>query len=133
MNRDKSSLLKMFNDHFSEFIEDVRRVFPEDVEILAAQKMMQTARSLNPRIIIEFWFSYIVVNYGTHIDAGDIEFFLTKDYHSDVKNTESGNKILSSIDRLRKSIQNMGQDNKDKVLKYLQNLSKLSKLYFAQV
>jgi hypothetical protein len=123
----------MFNDHFSEFIEDVRVVFPDDVDILTAQKTIQTVRSVNPRIIIEFWYSYIIQNYGIEIDAGNLEFFMTKDYKSDVKNSDNGQKILSSIDRLRKSIQNMSQENKDKVLKYLQNLSKLSKLYFAQV
>lgn len=133
MNRDKSTILKMFNDHFTEFIQDVRVVFPEDVDILTAQKTIQTVRSVNPRIIIEFWYSYIIQNYGQKIDEGDLDYFINKDYQSDVKDSENGKKILTSIDRLRKSIQNMSQENKDKVLKYLQNLSKLSKLYFSQV
>jgi pyrroloquinoline quinone (PQQ) biosynthesis protein C len=133
MNSTKSTLLKTFNDHFYEFIADIRTVFPNDVDILSAQKTIQTVRLVNPRIVIEFWNSYILTNYGTPIEEGDLEYFITKDYQTDVKNAEHAQKILASIDRLRKSIQNMTQENKDKVLKYLQNLSKLAKLYFAQV
>ena len=34
---DKSSVLQGFNKHFTEFIEDVKIVFPENLDIVAAR------------------------------------------------------------------------------------------------
>jgi hypothetical protein len=41
---------------------------------------------------------------------------------------EQMNKIMESINRLREPIRNMGPDNQAKVMKYIQNLTKLSEL-----
>jgi hypothetical protein len=55
-------------------------------------------------------------------------FFLTKDYANDLARNDNSDKIMESINRLREPIRNMGPDNQAKVMKYIQNLTKLSEL-----
>ena len=37
---DKSLILKGFNDHFVEFINDVQKVFPADADLLATKNAL---------------------------------------------------------------------------------------------
>ena len=123
-----SNILTAFNDHFADFINDVQSVFPEDVDILAAKNALITIRKANHRMIVKIWNSFIVSNYRNEIAAGNLEFFMNKDYSSDVSNTQNSDKIMESIDRLREPIRNMGPENQAKVMKYIQNLTKLAEL-----
>jgi hypothetical protein len=121
-----SNILSAFNDHFVEFVTDIQSVFPEDVDLLTAKNSLLMIRKMNPKMIIKIWKTQIVDKYDEQIENGDITFFMNKDYSADI----SGNgKIMEGIDRLREPIKNMSKDNKDKTMKYIQNLSKLSKIY----
>ena len=40
-------------------------------------------------------------------------------------------KILEVIERIRNDVKKCGEDNKNKTMKYLQNLTKISDLYFS--
>ena len=121
-----TNLVTVFNDHFSEFVSDVQSVFPDDPDILTAKNALLTIRKANPKLLVRIWIKYVVSPYKEHIDAGDIEFFVTKDYSSDLARNDNADKIMESIDRLRNPIKNMGPDNQAKTLKYIQNLTKLS-------
>jgi len=123
-----SNILMAFNDHFADFINDIQSVFPEDVDILSAQNALIAIRKANPRMIVKMWNSFIVSKYRNEIAAGNLEFFMNKDYANDVSNTQNSDKIMESIDRLREPIRNMGPDNQAKVMKYIQNLTKLAEL-----
>jgi hypothetical protein len=121
-----SNILSAFNDHFVEFVTDIQTVFPEDVDLLTAKNSLLMIRKMNPKMIVKIWKTQIVDKYDEQIENGDITFFMNKDYSADI----SGNgKIMEGIDRLREPIKNMSKDNKDKTMKYIQNLSKLSKIY----
>ena len=123
-----SNILTAFNDHFIEFLNDVQSVFPEDTDILAAKNALIAIRKANPKMIVKIWKTFIADKYRDQIQANDISFFLTKDYSSDVATSGNSDKIMDSIDRLREPIRNMGPDNQAKVMKYIQNLTKLSEL-----
>lgn len=123
-----SNILTAFNDHFLEFLNDVQSVFPEDADILSAKNALIAIRKANPKMIVKIWRTFIAEKYREEISKGDIAFFLTKDYTSDVSTSNSSDKIMESIDRLREPIKNMGPDNQAKVMKYIQNLTKLSEL-----
>ena len=56
----------------------------------------------------------------------DIAFFIDKDYSTDVSSVGGSDKIMESINRLREPIRNMGADNQAKVIKSIQNLTKLA-------
>ena len=123
-----SNILTAFNDHFMEFLDDVQSVFPEDPDVLLAKNALIAIRKANPKMIVKIWKTYIAEKYRDKIQANDISFFLEKDYSSDVSSASGSDKIMESIDRLREPVKNMGPDNKAKVMKYIQNLTKLSEL-----
>jgi hypothetical protein len=124
-----SNLLSAFNDHFMEFVSDIQSIFPEDTDIATAKNSLLLIRKANPKMIIKIWNSYIVGKYRSEIESGNIDFFLNKDYASDVKNTDNQSKIMECIDRLRNPIKQMGTENQAKTMKYIQNLTKIAALY----
>ena len=123
-----SNILTAFNDHFSEFINDVHLVFPEDADILSAKNALTAIRKANPKMIVKIWSSFIVGKYKGEIESGNLDFFINKDYSQDVSNAANSDKIMESIDRLRAPIKNMSPENQAKVMKYIQNLTKLAEL-----
>jgi hypothetical protein len=123
-----SNILTAFNDHFVEFINDVHSVFPEDIDILTAKNALTAVRKANPKMIVKIWNAFIVGKYKGEIEAGNLDFFINKDYSSDVSSASNSDKIMESIDRLREPIKNMTPDNQSKVMKYIQNLTKLAEL-----
>jgi hypothetical protein len=123
-----SNILVAFNDHFVDFVNDIQSVFPEDGDILTAKNALMLVRKANPKMIVKIWNAYIVSKYKKEIEAGNLEFFINKDYSSDVSAAENSDKIMESINRLREPIKNMGPDNQRKVMKYIQNLTKLAEL-----
>jgi len=123
------NILTAFNDHFVEFISDVQSVFPENADVLTAKNSLMMIRKANPKMIIKIWKSNIVDKYKSQIEKGDISFFIEKDYSSDLSKAEYSDKIMEGIDRLRKPIKDMLPENRDKTMKYIQNLTKLCVLY----
>ena len=127
----KSSLLKGFNNHFEEFIDSIYEVFPDDADILASRNILKQIRKANPKLIVKVWKTYVVDKYDNEISSGNINFFIEKDYVNDVNEMDSSSKILEGINRLRDPIRNMGEKNQKTSMKYIQNLSQLTKLYLA--
>jgi len=125
----KSLILSGFNNHFSEFMDDVLNIFPTNKDILTAKKILANIRSVNPKLIITFWKNYILVKYGTQIERGDCDYFLKKDYAADIYDTDGSPELKDAIERLRGPLSELSDDNLAKCVKYLQNLSKLSMLY----
>jgi hypothetical protein len=123
-----TNFVTVFNDHFAEFVNDIQSVFPDDVDILTAKNALLTIRKANPKLLVKIWVKYVYSPYKQQIEAGDINFFLTKDYSSDLSKNDNADKIMESIDRLRKPVKEMSTENQAKTIKYIQNLSKLSML-----
>lgn len=121
-----SNFTTIFSDHFTEFLEDVHSIFPDDTDILTAKNALTAIRKANPKLLVKFWVNYVVVPYKNQIDSGDISFFLTKDYSSDLARSENADKIMNSIDRLRGPISQMSSSDQEKTMKYIQNLSKIA-------
>jgi hypothetical protein len=124
-----STILTAFNDHFVEFLDDIIRVFPDDSDILASKNSASLIRKANPRLIIQIWNSYVVGRYKDMIDAGNIDFFINKDYSDDLVHADNSKKIVEVIDRLRNPIKMMTPEDQAKTMKYIQNLTKLSAIY----
>jgi hypothetical protein len=123
------SILSAFNNHFIEFLEDVETIFPEDRDIKKGKTALEMMKKANPRMLIMIWKKHITEPYGVQIENGDLEFFLNKDYSKDFTGSDSEKSILQSIEKFRNPIRNMGSDNKEKSMKYIQNLTKLSSMY----
>ena len=87
-------------------------------------------KKANPKMIMSVWYRYICVKYEDEIDNENLEYFLTKDYSSDLKMDEgAANKILESIDKIREPLRFLDEENKKKCVQYLKNLNQLSKIY----
>jgi hypothetical protein len=128
-----NNLLTTFNDHLMEFIDDILRVFPNSVDVLATHKTISAIRKMNPKLIIKIWKKYIADKYMTQIENNDISFFVEKDYFEDLTNMGNSEQIVQSIDKLRDPIKQMTKEDQSKSMKYMYNLSKISVLYNSQV
>lgn len=126
---DRSVILKAFNDHFVEFVEDVQRVFPENTSIATAKNALLAIRKANPKLIIECWKKYVSDPYADKIAEGEFSFFTEKDYRNDLRNMARNDTIMQKIDDLRDQIRNMVEEDQRKSMLYVQNLVKLSNMY----
>jgi hypothetical protein len=122
-----SNLIVAFNDQFQEFVNHVNALFPNDIDILTTKNALMATRKANPKIIVKIWKKCIVEKYKTEIESGNIEFFINKDYSSDITSSNS-DKIIQGINRLRAPIKDMDVENQQKTMKYIQILTKIANL-----
>ena len=123
---DKSFILKTFNTHLLEFMDDIITVFPREVDLLTSRTFMQGVIKVKKKLVIEYWYKHVYLLYKKHIDSGNFDYFLNKDYNSDVVD----NDILKGIEKMRIKIKLLSDENKEKSVTYVKNLSKLSNIYF---
>ena len=126
------SVVSAFNKHFMELIDDICSVFPDDIDILSAKNSFIAIKKMNPKLLIKSWDMFVVAKYKKEIENGDISYFLEKDYAQDLVESPDSKRIIEAIDRLRVPIRNMGDENQTKILKYMQNLSKLTTMFKQQ-
>lgn len=130
----KGSVSKAFNKGFFEFLEDINHVFPENKDVEYAIKTFENIKKLNTTAIIKVWFSSV---YLTHKDIIDnivkdktqINFFIEKDYSSELDGVSKSGEILKMIDNIRSPIRDMSDDSKAACSKHIFRLSKLSEMY----
>uniref|UniRef100_A0A6C0J989 Uncharacterized protein n=1 Tax=viral metagenome TaxID=1070528 RepID=A0A6C0J989_9ZZZZ len=122
-----SSLLKAFNNHLLEFIDDIIRIFPQNLEIKTGRTFMEGIRKVNPKKIITYWQANILNLYEKEITDNDISFFINKDYKNDSDGEAQTLKVLEDI---RSLVKNTSLENQEKAMKYIQNLTKICKIYF---
>jgi hypothetical protein len=130
-NQLKMQLLKTFNDQFMQFTDDIITVFPDDADLRLAKNAFIFFRKANPKVLIDIWHRYVSLKYKDIIQAGDVSFFLEKDYNDDfVYLNEWSARTLEGVNRLRAPLKNMNLENQEKAMKYCQNLTSLSLLYW---
>ena len=114
MNSNKSSYLKLFNNHLNEFIDDVLTIFPNDLDLQTSATIIKGIRKINPRMTINSWNQWVTVKYRREIEMGNLQFFEDKDYKNDLKGSQEEQKILNTIERIRNDVKQCGEDNKKK-------------------
>jgi hypothetical protein len=124
---DKSIVLKAFLSQFTDFVEDIQSVFPDNADIDSAKTALFLLKKTNPRVLLNTWITFIVEPYADQIEGGDIGFFLDKDYTQDLE--YMGNAVMQKVDTFRKPVREMGPENQAKTMKYIQNLTKLATLH----
>jgi len=127
---EKKDILTAFNNHIIDFFNDVLIIFPEDNDLKVAQVSLIAVRKMNPKLIIATWNTYISSKYASEIAAGNIDFFINKNYKNDLIDSNNSSTILEKIDTLREPIRQLSTDNLKKTIKYIQNLSKLCNSYY---
>ena len=113
---DKEQLLSIFNKQFKEFVEDISRVFPTNSDISTFKTIIGQLLTITPKTIYKTFKKHVADKYRAEIEAGDINFFINKDYNGDLEN----NTILEKIDCLRGPVREMNVAEQAKVIKYMQ-------------
>ena len=126
---DKPTLLKTFNTQFFSFLDDIISIYPENRELLKGKKSFELIKMANPSIIVKVWFTHVYSLYSNEINNGDVDFFFTKDYQSDLVDVPNSKEVLRIIEMIKEPISKMEDVNKEHTSKYLKLLSKLSVLY----
>ena len=126
----KKIILQTYLNQFSEFLDDTLILFPNDSDIKYCKNTFNIVKKTNPKMIIKTWKLFIADKYKSHIDNSDISFFINKNYNEDIKDINNSQYVIKTINRLKNPISKMDLNNKMKCMKYIQNLSKLSELYF---
>tara|TARA_A100001015_G_C14669755_1_gene586362 strand:+ start:340 stop:726 length:387 start_codon:yes stop_codon:yes gene_type:complete len=123
------SLIKIFNSQFLEFIKDVKRVLPDDLNIKTAVFYTENIIKVNPSLLVKSWYDLVILQYKEQIDKGDFDFFLNKEYSKEFKAVDNNDGILKTIDTIKNRAKELSDENKKKVVKYTQNLTKISLMY----
>ena len=128
----KALVLKTFNKQLTEFIDDVNAIFPGEKDVVLLSTFMKTIMFGKPRAIIEVWYENITLKYYEQIENGELEYFLNKDYSEDLQDSPGSAESLQAINSLRSSIRKAFEldINKEKTLKYVQNITKLANIYY---
>lgn len=122
-------VIQAFFKHFDEFMQDILRVYPENKKYLKLKMYFDGVKKANPRILIMAWKTMITDLYREQIEKGDVEFFMDKDYSTDVDWVNRKHKPEDSIEELRASVRQMSDENKNNAMRYVQNLTKIGDLY----
>ncbi len=125
----KSNVLSAFNNHLIELFKDINSIIQHNKDLEAAETSLIAIKKANPRLIISVWKEYINDKYKNDIMAGNIGFFLDKDYKSDLVDVDKPSMILEKIELLREPIRGLGETNLNKTVGYIQNLTKLCEVY----
>ena len=97
-------VLSTFISQLDECLEDISKVYSEDARFIRCKMYLDTLKKSNPRMIITTWKTQVTDKYEEHILAGDIDFFLNKDYTQETGYTPTMDQALQD---LRKAIQYM--------------------------
>lgn len=125
----KSTILKLFNEHFFEFMNELVDIFPDNLDIIASINLFKLTKSANITLLIKIWYTYVEVPYGEILRQNNLDYFLDKDYKDDLVNLPNATNALRGIDMLRNPIKNTSDKNKEHSLNYIKNLCKMSVAY----
>jgi len=112
-------------------MNDIELVVPADKEIIAARKSITKGLIFNSKMVIKSFIEHFSNIYGNEIENGDLNFFVNSDYKTNITLIKNKDAIsfFEKIDCLRVPIKNMNENEKQNVIKYLQNLKKIGELY----
>ena len=132
MSSQKSSFLGAFNTHLLELLEDLKTLYPADINIKTAIRLVSTLKKANPKMLLKGWKVSVNDEYKKQIEEGDFDFFLNKEYDRDIGGDlkQSSSQILDAINLIKIKFRDMDETNRKKTIKYVQNLTKLCDLYF---
>lgn len=126
---DKTTLLRAFNAHLVEFLDDIISIIPGNVGLVTTKNSFEMYKKANPTLVCKIWYSYVYLPYAEIIEKGDLDFFINKDYSEDLTYLQNSKSILNAIDTLREQIREMNEVNRNHSLEYIRNLCELSNLY----
>ena len=125
----QKTLKELFCNQLLEFMDDILTLFPNNLDLKTGKTFIVGLTKVSKRKLIGIWKTSVVDIYEDAIMNGDKEYFINKDYSQDLG--EGGtDKMMSVVEDIRGLIRNTSEENKNKAIGYLQNLTKICKLYY---
>ena len=121
-------VLSTFIKQLEECLEDISNTYNEDSRFVKCKLFFNGIKLTNPKMLITTWKTMITDKYRDKINAGDVQYFIEKDYKEDAPDLYN-NTVDNAIQDLRVIIRKMSPENINISMKYIQNLCKLSELY----
>ena len=129
MSLSKEEYLNLFLEHFREFIRDIARLFPNDEKVkICKYGLILFSQTAKVRCI-NAWKTYVIDNFRQEIEENNYNYFLENDEWESIIDHTSRDLILDKFRELKDSIKLLDLANKEKALKYVENLVKLCDLY----
>lgn len=126
----QKTLKELFCTQLIEFMDDILTIFPNNLDLKTGKTFIVGLTKVSKKKLVGIWKTSVVDIYENEIMNGDKEYFINKDYKEDLG--EGGtDKMMSVIEDVRKLMRKTSDENKNKAMKYLQNLTKICKLYYA--
>ena len=120
------SYLKSFLKVLEKFINELSDMYPEDNHFDLAKNTLYLLKKTNPRKVLEFFYTYLVVPYEQKIIERDETFFFNKSYDGEVSEYV---KSLNVITNLKRYWSSMTDKTKETIWLYMNLMVKLSKKY----
>ena len=127
----KSGITKLFNKTFEDFLSKLVELFPNNTDVIASQTGLLALKRANPKLLISVWIENVFQKYATQIAEGNLDYFLEKDYRTDLKDILQTETYLDAIDRIRAPLRELTGDKLNDVIKYLQNLNTICFTYLS--
>ena len=135
MEVNKSILVKVFSEQCEELYQDLLKIYPNNIDIKTGLTMVQTMKKFNPKLMIKRYKASVNDTYYDKIMKGDLEYFIDKDYLDDCHNAgytpEAAKEQNDWIESLKQLYKEQDENNKKKLKKYFQQLSKICRMYYS--
>ena len=135
MEVQKSVLVKVFAEQVEELYLDMLKVYPTHINIKTGLTIVQQLKRFNPKLMIRSYNDSVNQHYYDIIVKGDIDFFMNKNYLEDCKKTSDSLSEAKSqadwIETIKNLARTLEPDNQKKLIKYFQNFSRISKMYYS--
>ena len=95
--------------HLLELLEDLKTLYPDDINIKTAIRLVTTLKKANPKMLIKGWKISVNDEYRKQIEEGDFDFFLNKAYDRDIGGDlkQSSSQILEAINLIKVKFRDM--------------------------
>lgn len=122
-------------DQIFQLFDDILLIIPNDSDIMGAKVYVSGIKQANPKLIVTSWHNSVTLKYKGQIDKGDYDFAINNNYNNDINNhyekdSNDFKYFEKMIEKIKDIVKNLNDDNRQKLIKYVQNISNLTILYF---
>lgn len=121
-----SSITKIFNSHLLEMCEDIISCTSDNWEIKKAYHSISMLQKTKPKLFVSFWNAFTTKNQDD-LERMKIQFFIQYNFENDSM-VQSNTVLLECLKQFQNVIANMSHENKEMVYRYIENLTKISKM-----
>ena len=136
---DNKDVMKAFTTHMDEFFTDLLVVCPNNKDVLRGKLSFEALKKANPAILVRGWKNQVANKFSDLLKEVTVdnieEKIFNKDFSIEVKmaqdnmNIKDADNMLYRTKLLIREVLDVNPDNIEKCLKYIINLSEISKLY----